>query len=287
MATKESHKTKPKPAQTSNSKAKPEPDGRKPAEAPATRTKTTAREPAAASTKATTRRKSADATASKAKGTSRKVVPAAETRASRRRPAQTHGGKARKPDSNGHVAAHTEPPVNSSSGDDQGTAAATTSGTQQKAVRSQQAERIFLSLFEALDAHAKAQGIGHVAQDAQFDWGETGNQELHPDLAFVSFDRWAAYRRVPKGLTWHVVPDLVVEIVREPEQTEPISAWLDHYFHAGVNRVWVVYPDQLEIHDHDSLSSSRVLDRDQSLDGGSILPGFQMPVKALVAREDG
>jgi hypothetical protein len=101
-----------------------------------------------------------------------------------------------------------------------------------------------------------------VAQDAQFDWGETGNQELHPDLAFVSFDRWAAYRHVPKGLTWHVVSDLVVKIIRGSEQTEPISAWLETYFHAGVNRVWVVYPDQLKVHDHDSLSSSRVLDRD-------------------------
>ena len=38
--------------------------------------------------------------------------------------------------------------------------------------------------------------------------------------------------------------------------------------------MWVVYPDQLKIHDHDSLSSSRVFDHNQSLDGGSILPGF-------------
>ena len=40
--------------------------------------------------------------------------------------------------------------------------------------------------------------------------------------------------------------------------------------------------DQLEIHDHDSLSSARVLDRDQSLDGGSALPGFQLPLKELL-----
>ena len=159
--------------------------------------------------------------------------------------------------------------------------------TQRKAVRSTRAEEIFLSLFEALEAHAKSQGIGQVAQDAQFDWGETGNQELSPDLAFVSFERWAAYRHVPKDLTWHVVPDLVVEIVRESEETEPISMWLEQYFHAGVNRVWVVYPDQLKIHDHESLSSSRIIDRDQTLDGGTILPGFQMPVKAMAARDEG
>jgi len=90
---------------------------------------------------------------------------------------------------------------------------------------------------------------------------------LMPRLTSVAVIRWAAYGHVPKGLPWHVVPDLVVEISRESAQTEPISAWLDSYFHAGVNRVWVIYPDQLKIHDHDSLSSSRLLDRNQSLDG--------------------
>jgi len=180
MATKQIRKTKPKPAQTSKTKtktkAKPEPDGRKPAEAPDTKIKTTAREPA-------------EATATKAKGTRRKVVPAVETKASRRRPARTLGGEGRKPESNGHVAKHAESPVPSRPGDDQGTAAATTSGPQQKAARSQHAERIFLSLFETLDAHAKSQGIGHVAQDAQFDWGETGNQELH-------FPTWPSSRSI-------------------------------------------------------------------------------------------
>ena len=124
-----------------------------------------------------------------------------------------------------------------------------------------------------------------MAKDAQFAWGETGNQELHPDLAFVSFARWAPYRHVPRDLTWHVVPDLVVEIVRGSEQTEPISTWLDHYFQAGVNRVWVVYPDQLQIHDHDSLASSRVLDHDKVLDGGSVLPGFRLPLKELLTED--
>jgi len=290
MATKRIRKTKPNPTQAKETKTKikikAKPKARKLVEAPdtKTKTKTTARDAAGTPTKATrsTWRKLAEAAATRAKGTGRKLVPAAGTKTSRRRPAGTHQGEVQKPESNGHVAEHAGATALSSPGDKTATAEATTPGTQRKAARSQQAERIFLSLFEALDAHAKSQGIGHVAQDAQFDWGEAGNQELQPDLAFISFDRWAAYRHVPKGLTWHVVPDLVVEIIRRSEQTEPISALLDHYFRAGVNRVWMVYPDQLKIHDHDSRSSARVLDRDQSLDGGSVLPGFQLPLKELL-----
>ncbi len=155
--------------------------------------------------------------------------------------------------------------------------------TGQKSSRSETEEMVFLRLFEALDSHARERGIGHVVQDPRFDWGEEAGAELRPDLAFVSFDRWAAYRKVPRELTWHVVPDLVVEIVRGAEETVPISDWLEHYFQAGVNRVWVVYPDQGKIHDHDSLSSSRVINRKQTLDGGPVLPGFEIAMGELAA----
>ena len=77
----------------------------------------------------------------------------------------------------------------------------------------------------------------------------------------------------------------MVEIVRGSKQTQTISEWLDHYA-PGVNRVWVIYPDQLKVHDHDSLASSRVLDHNQTLEGGAILPGFQMPVKALIPEQE-
>jgi Uma2 family endonuclease len=293
MATKQIRKTTSGPSQASENKTKTKakPKLRKPAKEPDTKTKvkTAARDDAGASTKAkaSTRHKPEKAAATKTKGLRRKVEPATGTKTSRRRSLATPEAKVRNPETNGHVAEHAGTTAASKPGNEIAPAAATKPGTQRKTARPPQEEQIFLSLFEALDAHAKSQGIGHVAKDALFDWGESESQELNPDLAFVSFDRWAPYRHVPNDLTWHVVPDLVVQILRRSEQTEPISTWLDHYFHAGVNRVWVVYPDQLKIHDHASLASSRVIDRDQMLDGGSILPGFQMSVKALLEPKEG
>ena len=64
-------------------------------------------------------------------------------------------------------------------------------------------------------------------------------------MAFVSFDRWAPYRQVPRTLTWHVVPDLVVEIVGESEEAEESDTRLNDYFRAGVTRVWVVHTHEL------------------------------------------
>ncbi len=143
-----------------------------------------------------------------------------------------------------------------------------------------QPDRISSALFQALETHATTHNLGHVARDSQFDWGEVENPNLRPDLAFISFDRWAAYRNVPTALTWHVVPDLVVEFITEDEKTEEFGTRLDDYFKAGVSRVWVVYPD-LRIFDYQSPSEYQILNRDQSLDGGTMLPGFQLPIKEL------
>ncbi len=146
----------------------------------------------------------------------------------------------------------------------------------------QLADRVASTLFSSLESFTKSHGLGRVAGPMQFDWGKIENQALSPDLAFVSFGRWAPYRHVPWSLTWHVVPDLVVEIVREPEQTEEYNTKLNDYFSAGVNRVWVIHPHELRVLDYQSPSEYLTLDRDQCIDGGTLLPGFQLPLTELV-----
>jgi Uma2 family endonuclease len=146
---------------------------------------------------------------------------------------------------------------------------------------SAQTDRIVSTLFQALETHVTTHNLGRVARGGQFDWGEVENPNLRPDLAFVSFDRWAAYRNVPTPLTWHVVPDLVVEFVTGDERTEEFGTRLDDYFKAGVKRVWVVYPDDLRIFDYQSPSEYQILNRNQAIDGGTVLPGFQLPIKEL------
>jgi Uma2 family endonuclease len=152
-----------------------------------------------------------------------------------------------------------------------------------KRPRTEREERISLGLFQALEDYASSHQLGRVMAHGRFDWGEIEDPGLDPDLAFVSFERWAGYRHVPTHLPWHVVPDLVVEIVRDSEETAPISRWLEAYFQAGVRRVWVVYPEQLKVHDYESVSASRVVGRDQALVGGEMLPGFQLPLRKLMA----
>jgi Uma2 family endonuclease len=140
---------------------------------------------------------------------------------------------------------------------------------------------IVSTLFHALGTYASSHGLGRVAHRMRFDWGQTEHQDLRPELAFVSFDRWAVYRHVPKALTWHVVPDLVVEIVDESDARGEFASHLHEYFEAGVARVWAVDLHKSQIMDYESPTDSHTLKHDQAIDGGDILPGFRLSIDDL------
>lgn len=54
------------------------------------------------------------------------------------------------------------------------------------------------------------------------------------------------------------------------------------YFRAGVELVWVVYPNQSKIHVYESPTQPiTVLWRKDVLDGGTVAPGFRLPLAEL------
>lgn len=138
---------------------------------------------------------------------------------------------------------------------------------------------ITAALHRAMDSHVAAHSLGRVTRGARFDWGEIENPDLRPDLAFVSYDRWAPYRKVPSTLTWHVVPDLVIEVLDRTEKVEEIGPRLADYFHAGVSRVWVVDPRDLRVRDYRSATEFEILGQ---LSGGTVLPGFEVALAEVM-----
>ena len=59
----------------------------------------------------------------------------------------------------------------------------------------------------------------------------------------------------------------------------------EHYFRAGVELVWVVYPQPGEVYVYESPVAVRVLTRADLLDGGKVLPGFQLALAELFEDE--
>ena len=110
--------------------------------------------------------------------------------------------------------------------------------------------------------------------------------KLRPDVAFVSKARWPLRKQAPRTEAWKVIPDLAVEVVSPSNKAgELIEKMLD-YQRAGVRLIWHVYPVQEVVLVFESPESVRVLNRDDTLDGGTVLPGFRLPLATLFEDDD-
>ncbi len=123
--------------------------------------------------------------------------------------------------------------------------------------------------------------LGRAVQEMLFDLTATVGRKRRPDVAFVSFARWPKQRRIPRTEAWDVVPNLAVEVVSRTDRVDNMVDKVSEYFHAGVERVWVVLPSQAYVYVYESPTRVQILSRTDELCGAPILPQFQMSLAEL------
>jgi Uma2 family endonuclease len=136
-------------------------------------------------------------------------------------------------------------------------------------------------LVARLAAFATQHGLGRAVQEMLFDLTPATGRKRRPDVAFVSSDRWPLHRRIPRTDAWEVAPNLAVEVVSRSDSGDYIVDKVAEYFHAAVERVWVIFPSQEQVYVYDSPTSVRILTRTDELSGDPILPNFRLPLVEL------
>ena len=81
------------------------------------------------------------------------------------------------------------------------------------------------------------------------------------------------------------MPDLAVEITSPSNTADDEMQKLDEYFRAGTRAVWQFYPGQNRVYVYDSPTTVRILQAGDTLDGGTVLPGFRLPLAELWGEE--
>jgi len=104
-----------------------------------------------------------------------------------------------------------------------------------------------------------------------------------PDVSFLSWDRLPG-RRIPRKEIWDVAPDLAVEVISRGNTRQEMTRKLADYFTAGVRLVWYVYPASGEVQVYTAPDKHKTLTAQDVLDGGEVLPGFQLPLSTLFAQ---
>jgi Uma2 family endonuclease len=108
-----------------------------------------------------------------------------------------------------------------------------------------------------------------------------------PDVAFVSSERVRASTLSLADEAWSVVPDLAVEVLGPGDLAECVAARIADFFRAGVLVVWVVSPQLRLVHVYESLTQVRGLQGGCELEGGTVLPGFRLPLAELFPTDEG
>ena len=106
-----------------------------------------------------------------------------------------------------------------------------------------------------------------------------------PDVAFISWER-LPHRRVPREPIPALAPDLAVEVLSAGNTPGEMARKRQEYFAAGVHCVWQVDPTTRTVEVFTAPDRSTVLHEAQTLEGGTVLPGFTLPLQELFGELD-
>ena len=104
-----------------------------------------------------------------------------------------------------------------------------------------------------------------------------------PDISFVSWNQ-LPNRRIPKKPIPDLYPDLAVEVLSRKNTKAEIDRKLHEYFRSGTRLAWVVDPRKRNVRVYTAPDQFRLLTEDQSLDGGDVLPGLELPLHEVFAQ---
>ncbi len=98
------------------------------------------------------------------------------------------------------------------------------------------------------------------------------------DVAFISNQTVV---RIQSHSYLDVAPELIVEILSLDDRWADVQKKLAEYFNIGVQMVWVADPKQQQVHVYRALTDVEIVNADQRLTGGDVLPDFSVSVAAL------
>lgn len=137
---------------------------------------------------------------------------------------------------------------------------------------------IIAVLTAALMNYLRQNPIGRALVKARYRLPGDDQNDRIPDLCFITNEKGALVR---EGAAPYM-PDLAVE-VQSPGQSDKFMADKSAYYLAnGVRMVWLVYPEKriVEVLTPDD---RRLLTDPDSIDGGSVLPGFTLAIRDIFA----
>lgn len=106
---------------------------------------------------------------------------------------------------------------------------------------------------------------------------QVGDERYIPDTGFISKQRMS---QMESASYISIAPDLALEVISPTDSQRQITIKVANYLVAKTT-VWLVYPDDKEIEIYQPDQPVRKLTEQDILEGGTVLPGFTLPLKTV------
>ena len=140
-------------------------------------------------------------------------------------------------------------------------------------------------LINAISQFLKQRNLG-IVLGADGPFRILPGQVRVPDVAFVSWARFPS-GKLPSQAILGMAPDLAVEVLSEGNTAREMARKLEEFFRAGTRLVWHVDGRTRTVEVYASPLARRTLAESDVLDGGDVLPGFELSVRELFANLPG
>jgi Uma2 family endonuclease len=140
--------------------------------------------------------------------------------------------------------------------------------------------RVGMELAVPLGSHVKENKLGKVyLAETGFLIGTNPDTVRAPDIAFVRMER---IKESP-GLKGYRIgaPDLAVEVVSPGDTVSEVEGKVSEWLDGGALMVWVVSPKLHTVTVYRSLVDIVTLTEKDELNGGDVVPGFQIQVAEI------
>jgi Uma2 family endonuclease len=135
-------------------------------------------------------------------------------------------------------------------------------------------------IYRLIDSFASERGLGLTVGDGVAYALQRDPAIVRiPDVSFISRARVPGAGMLDEFVPF--APDLAVEIVSRNDRAMDVRAKVREYLAAGTRPVWVLWPDDRSVTAYTADVAPRELGPDGMLDGGDVLPGFQVRVGEL------
>ena len=133
----------------------------------------------------------------------------------------------------------------------------------------------------SLNPYVKVNNLGKTfTNDPGFILERDPDHVRAPDVAFVRRERIEAIGR--QTGYWPEAPDLAIEVISPNDRYTEVNEKVADYLAAGTRMVVVVNPRNRTVNVH-TQDDTITLGMGDTLDGGDVVPGWQMPVADIFA----